>query len=114
MPSMRGKISVSDALGLVMSGSEARAEERQFPIIDLLLILDILSTLCLHADLKYQELIKWLRCKPSRTTLRRYLDILDDLGFISKSKSDYRGAVKTKVAFQITQKGKALVLVMNQ
>ena len=115
MPSKRGKISVPEALKIVLSGSETQSEEKQFPIIDLLIILDILRAFALSASLRYPELVERLRSEPDRKTLIRYLSILGDLGFFSKSKAAYRGgAVKSTVAFHITQRGRALVSVMNE
>ena len=74
-----------------------------------MIILDVLNALVTLRQITFKELSNVLKGEPDRSTLRKYLGILVDLGLISIERTGYRGITKSKNFFEITEKGRDLI-----
>ena len=99
------EISILEAVQTIVRGSQSGLERRRFPQVDLMILLDILSALSRAGKLSPKQLANSSISKPDRHTLRKYLQILLDLGFVSVKSESYHGVVRSKHLIEVTGKG---------
>ncbi|MDG6923325.1 MAG: hypothetical protein JRN67_08550 [Nitrososphaerota archaeon] len=103
------QIPLSQALYSVIHGSGLGVDHCRFPQIDMMIVLDILSTISRCGKMTYKQISSLLNGKPNRDTVRKYLNILVELHLISITSQQYHGIARTKKSFEITEKGKEFV-----
>ncbi|MHB1869189.1 MAG: hypothetical protein ACYCPP_09650 [Nitrososphaerales archaeon] len=103
------EVSVLEAMHTIIYGSNSGLERQDFPQVDMIIALDILSALTRFGMMTSKQLGNRLNCRPNRDTLRKYLKILVELGLISVDSTSYRGIAKARKSFQATEKGKEFV-----
>jgi len=110
----RQEISISEALDLIIYNSEPSLQRQRFPQIDLMILLDVLTTLTRFEALSLKPLSNRLRSKPDPHTLRKYLGILLELKLVSVRNVSYRGVARSKHFFEISEKGREFVTSLER
>ena len=103
------EVSVLEAMHTIIHGSNSGLERQDFPQVDMIIALDILSALTRFGRMTSKQLGNRLNSRPNRDTLRKYLKILVELELISVDSTSYRGIAKARKSFQATEKGKEFV-----
>ena len=93
---------------VVIHGSYGK-ESIHFPQMDMMIILDILSTLARCGRMTSKQLGNTLNSRPNRDTLRKYVKILIELKLVSVDGVRYRGVARAKNYFEVTEKGREFV-----
>ena len=98
-----------EAMYAIIHGSHSGFEHQHFPKVDMMIVLDILSSLTRFGRMTSKELANRLNSRPNRDTLRKYMKILVDLKLISIDSVDYRGIAKERKFFEVTEKGREFI-----
>lgn len=106
-------VSPLGAICAIIHGSYGK-ESSQFPQIDMMIILDILSTLARSGRLTSKQLGNVLNSRPNRDTIRKNLKILIEMRLVSVDRMRYRGVARAKNFFEVTEKGSEYVLATGR
>jgi predicted transcriptional regulator len=106
-------VSLFEALCAVVYDSEYDPSTA-YPQVNLVKLVQALRTLERHPGISYKQLTDVLGSQPSHVTLRKYLHALVQLDLVSIESQQHRGIARTKYFFEVTQKGRALVLALRK
>ena len=104
----RSTVSPLEAIYSIIHGSYGK-DSSHFPQVDMMIILDILSTLARSGRMTVKQLASLLNSRPTQETLRKYLKILIQLRFVSVDGVPYHGIARAKNFFEVTEKGREFV-----
>ena len=82
-----------------------REEDSKLPSLHFFSMIDMLSILKTHGSRNFSGLLGKSRTIRKRNTLISYLNALSSMKLISCERSKYRGVVRTKSTYRVTEKG---------